>query len=357
MRRIIAVGFALLFSIQSAAAQQRPVRVLLLHDMEGLSGQDDWRMMSFGYPEQYARARQLLTDDVNATIEGLVAGGATKIDVVDGHGSGNSEPDLLLDKMDKRAQMVYRDRPFDPYIDMQDPNVYDAVALVGMHAKPGSKGFLSHTYTGGMEFWMNGRSLSEPEIIGYSWGRVGVPVIYVAGDEVLRGDIAQSMPGIEFVATKRGTSASTAVLFPLDSVRANMRSAATRAVKKLATIKPTVLSTPVQAALHARPPASLAALDSVPGINYKDQTVSFTAPDFEHAYRGIVALVSVASQGAAIATMREALRLQPNNAELTRAIGEFRTNRWLDYESGRWTPPPVIPAEIQNAGKKFFGDR
>jgi hypothetical protein len=136
-----------------------------------------------------------------------------------------------------------------------------------------------------------------------------------------------------------------------------MRAAGARAVKNLARIKPITLSTPVKAALHARPPASLAVLDSVPGIDYQDNTVSFTAPDFEHAYRGIVSLVSVASQSAAISTMREALRQQPNNAELQRAIGEFRVNRWLDYESGRWKPTPPVPAEIQNAGKKFFGDR
>ena len=85
--------------------------------------------------------------------------------------------------------------------------------------------------------------------------------------------------------------------------------------------------------------------------------MSWTAPDFEHAYRGIVSLVSVASLAGALSTTREALRLQPNAAELQKAIGEFRTNRWLDYESGRWAPPPVVPAEIQNAGKKFFGDR
>src|SRR6185503_21269594 len=114
MQRVLCLFFAALLAATQLHAQQRGVRILLLHDMEGLSGQDDWREMSFGYPEQYAKGRQKLTDDVNATIEGLVAGGATKIDVVDGHGSGNSEPDLLLDKMDKRAQMVYRDRPFDP---------------------------------------------------------------------------------------------------------------------------------------------------------------------------------------------------------------------------------------------------
>ena len=120
MRRILFLLAAASLATSQLPAQQRGVRILLLHDMEGLSGQDDWREMSFGYPEQYAKGRQKLTDDVNATIEGLAAGGATTIDVVDGHGSGNPDPDLLLDKMDKRAQMVSRDRPFDPYIDMQE---------------------------------------------------------------------------------------------------------------------------------------------------------------------------------------------------------------------------------------------
>src|SRR5882762_2194719 len=135
MKRMLVMAIALLLSAVTAGAQ-RPVRVLILFDMEGLTSENDWREMSFGYPEQYAKGRQKLTDDVNATIEGLVAGGATKIDVVDGHGSGNPDPDLLLDKMDKHAQMVSRDRPFDPYIDMQEAGVYDAVVLVGMHGKP-----------------------------------------------------------------------------------------------------------------------------------------------------------------------------------------------------------------------------
>jgi len=38
-------------------------------------------------------------------------------------------------------------------------------------------------------------------------------------------------------------------------------------------------------------------------------------------------------------------------------ISEFRINRWLDYESGRWKPAPPVPFEVQTAGKKYFGDR
>lgn len=358
MKRFVFVFAFLLAWASAAGAQGRPIRVLILHDMEGLTGEDDWRQFSFSYPEQYAKGRMLLTDDVNATIEGLVAAGATKIDIVDGHGSGNQEPDLLLDKLDKRAQLIYRDRPFDPYIDMQEQNVYDAVALVGMHAKPGSGGFVAHTYTGGMEFWMNGLSLSEPEIIAYSWARVNVPVIYVAGDEVLwTNDLNKTMPWVEYVAVKRGTSASTAILFPLDSVRANMRVAAKRALQNLGKMKLLTITAPITAALHARPPASLAVLDSVPGINYHDNTVTFIAADFEHAYRGILALGNVSGLAGSQSTTTAALRAQPEAAQTMRMIGEFRINRWLDYESGRWKPNPPIPFEVQVAGKKYFGDR
>jgi hypothetical protein len=135
-----------------------------------------------------------------------------------------------------------------------------------------------------------------------------------------------------------------------------MRVQARRALENLSRMKVMKIQTPVAAGLRARPPASLAVLDSVPGINYRDQTVSFQAATFEQAYRGIVALTSVASMAAAQSTMGEALRQQPGWAQTSRAITEFRVGRWLDYESGRWKPTPQVPAEIRNAGKKFFGD-
>src|SRR5205085_484738 len=93
MKRCLGILLALLVLLASSShAQQRRLRVLVLHDMEGLAGEDDWREFIASYPDLYARGRQLLTDDVNAVIAGLVAGGATSIEVVDGHGSGNPDP-------------------------------------------------------------------------------------------------------------------------------------------------------------------------------------------------------------------------------------------------------------------------
>ena len=50
-------------------------RILVYYDMEGISGQNDINSLGFGNPE-YDTAREWLTNDVNAVIDGLFAGRA-----------------------------------------------------------------------------------------------------------------------------------------------------------------------------------------------------------------------------------------------------------------------------------------
>src|SRR4030095_14339128 len=76
----------------SAHAREAPGRVLVYHDMEGLAGQDDWKSFLFSHPEKYPDGQKLLAADLNAVIDGLFAGGASQVDVVDAHGSGDHEP-------------------------------------------------------------------------------------------------------------------------------------------------------------------------------------------------------------------------------------------------------------------------
>jgi D-amino peptidase len=324
------------------------VRVLLYHDMEGLSGQDDPRTIFYRERELYARGRELLTADVNAVVEGLFAGGADEVHVVDAHGSGSPEPDLLLDKLDPRAQPVLRDAPFAPYVDLVEPGVYDAVAVVGMHAKTGAGGFASHTSTIGMEILFNGASVTETEIIGYSWGRADVPVIFATGDDKLEGNLS-TMPWLVFVRVKNATSASTAELLPVDEVHANMRGGAERALSGRASARVMKLTTPVRAALHAVPPARLNMLDGVPGIDYKDQTVTFQADDFRSAYDGVIALITVARGGYGD-VLNEYLR--GRDADAMPGYSAFLATRWWDVESGRWTPPPP-PDPVP--GRRYHG--
>ncbi|MEK6756024.1 MAG: M55 family metallopeptidase [Bacteroidota bacterium] len=332
--------------------KDRPIKILVYHDMEGLSGEDDWRMFSFRHKEQYRKGQELLVADVNAVIDGLFAGGASVVQVVDAHGSGNPDPDILLDRLDPRSSMVVRDKPFRQYVDLVEPGAYDAVAVVGMHAKTGSGGFASHTFTLGMDIFMNDMSITETELIGYSWGRVDVPVIFASGDDKLAKDL-QTMPWIEFVTVKKATSGSTADLRPLEEVHAEMRQAAARAVRNIGKANAMKLATPIKVSLRVVPPAGLDRLKSVPGINYSENMVTFLADDFGKAYDGVIALIGVATAGY-ISVTNETIRKLPNGEVLADQIGDSLSVRWLDYESGRWKPePPPAPP----AGRKYYGAR
>jgi D-amino peptidase len=336
-----------------APGREHP-RILLYHDMEGMAGEDDWRMFVFAHPEQYAKGRELLVADVNAVIDGLFAGGASAVDVVDAHGSGNPEPDIPSAALDRRARQILRDRPFRQYVDLVEPNVYDAVVCVAMHSKSGSRGFAAHTYTLGIELLIDDRPITETELIGYSWGRVGVPVIFGSGDDRLAADLA-TMPWIEFATVKRATSASTVTLRPLDEARADLRTKARRAVERFRAGEARVMTpgSPVRAAVRVRPPASLAVLRGVPGVNYADERVDFTAPDFGSAYDGMIALVGVAT-AAYPRVLQETLARAPDGRAALAAYSDSLFMRWMDYESGRWKPtPPPTPS----AGRRYHGAR
>lgn len=312
------------------------LRVLVYHDMEGLTGQSDPNTFRFSHPERYAVGRRYLTGDVNAVVAGLFDGGADEVHVVDGHGSGNPEPDLLVDQLDERAELVTRAEAFDAYVDLTEPGVYDAVAVVGMHAKTGSGGFASHTYTLGIDFVLNGMSVTETELVGYSWGRVGVPVVFASGDDRLAADLASPMPWLEMVTVKTATSASSADPRPVDEARGDLREGARRAVEGYREASAMRLEAPIVAQLHAVPPADLRVLEGVPGIAYSDQRVTFPAADFLSAYDGLVELVAVARTGYA-SVMAETARTMAGPA-FGPTYSDALFDRWLDFESGRWSP-------------------
>ena len=313
-------------------------RVLVYHDMEGLAGQDDPRTYLASKPEHYRRGREWLTADVNAVIAGLFDAGADEIHVTDAHGSGSQEPDLLLDRLDPRAEMVFRDQPYRPYIDLVEPGVYDAVAVVAMHSKTGSGGFAAHTFNPGTAVQVNGMWITETEVIAYAWGDVGVPVIFASGDDRLADDL-KTMPWIEFVTTKKATSASTAELYPVDSVRAELLARARRALENREEARAMTLTKPITAAVGAVPPADLSMLRGVPGIRYEDNTVTFEAPDYAAAYDGFTALIRVANEGYSD-LWREVAAAHPDGQALGQAYRDLLFGRWWDFESGRWTPPP-----------------
>jgi D-amino peptidase len=329
------------------------IRVLIIHDMEGLSGQSDPSSFDFG-TDLYPTGQELLAADLNAVIDGLFAGGATEVLVADGHGSGNPDPDVRSELLDPRATQILRDAPFDTYFDLPESEDIDAVAVVGMHAKTGSGGFASHTFTLGIDLLINGQSITETELVALSWGRVGVPVVFASGDDRLAMDL-ETMPWIQFVTVKEATAADDATPRPLEEARAELSAGARRAIGGLASAQVMKVSTPIHAGLRAVPPASLSSLEGIPGIDYGDDTLRFVTDDLREAYDGLVNIVDLAAIGY-VGVFQEVVRDQANADEIFEAFRTALTQRWFDQESGRYErPDPGSPDEP--TGRPYHGYR
>ena len=63
------------------------MRVLIMTDMEGVSGIVVWNQVTGGDP-MFEECRRLYTEEINAAVRGVKAAGANEIHVVDCHGAG-----------------------------------------------------------------------------------------------------------------------------------------------------------------------------------------------------------------------------------------------------------------------------
>ncbi|MGQ0649336.1 MAG: M55 family metallopeptidase [Gemmatimonadaceae bacterium] len=331
------------------------IRILILHDMEGLSGQSDPATFNFGDPA-YPEGQRLLVADVNAVVEGLYVGGATEVRVVDGHGSGNPEPDVRRDLLDQRATQILRDETFDGYFGVPEFERFDGVAVVGMHAKTGSRGFASHTFTLGIGIAINGQLITETELVGLSWGRVGVPVIFGSGDDRLAADLA-TMPWIEFTTVKQALAADSAAPRPVAEARAELTAKAKLAVENLKAGKARSMraNLPLRVGLRAVPPASLAALDGLPGVQYADSTATFPVDSLKHGYDVLLKLVGIATQAYARALPR-VIAERPGGPAVMASYWDRLGKTWFDYESGRWKPD-TTRAPSTATPRKYHGYR
>lgn len=320
---------------QGSATQEIPPlerpRILVRYDMEGMSGQSDWRTAAAWWPEQYLFGQKLLAADVNAVVAGLFDAGASIVDVVDQHGSGNPGFNLPPELLDQRVRQLLHRHDAPPV----GAGTYDAVVMVAMHGATGSGGFMAHSGTFGIDWIINGRSISEAERAAYAWGEAGIPVIFVSGDDRLRDDLLPVMPWLEYVVTKRSLSPQEVELRPVDVVRDELRTSAARAVQGLANVKPLRVTTPIRGAVRAVPPADLSILRHVPAIDHSNEQVSFVAATWAEAARALDALSRIAVAMGGQQVVDEILHRSPLWPEIERLREAGFWEYWIEMETQR----------------------
>ncbi len=153
----------------------------------------------------YDLAREFLTLELNAAIDGMFEGGATEILAVDGHGPGAINVKLL----DPRVEVL---RGWsDPVWPLCLDSSYDFVAWIGQHAKAGTPyGHLCHTQSlSCLDLSVNGVSIGEFGQLAMCASELGVRSIFVSGDAAMAAEAQALVPGIETATVKWGVKPGT----------------------------------------------------------------------------------------------------------------------------------------------------
>lgn len=265
------------------------MRVLISADAEGISGITNTNEMLFGRPH-YEFMRQMMTEDVNASIAGAFDGGATEVVVNDAHWTMTN---ILIERLDPRADLI---KGFQKHLCMVE-GVQDAdvIFFVGYHARTGdSYGVGNETILGReiIDISMNGRRVGESEINAAVAGQFGVPLAMASGDDAYERELRQTFPNVEFGLTKHAIDRWTARCLSLERARANIRAAAESGVRRAlrGEFSPYSLDGPVTLEVRFSSTAEALMASLVPGsIRSDPRTVSFTAGDAVAAWKGFFA--------------------------------------------------------------------
>ncbi len=200
------------------------MRVYISADMEGASGVVHAAQTAPDAPE-YARACELMIGDVNAAVEGALAGGATYVLVNDSHWNMRN---LRLEQLHPAAELISgTPKPFS-MVQGLDAS-FDAAFFVGYHGMAGSSpATIDHTYTEDSIYrvTIGGRTVGELGINALFAGHHGVPVALVTGDQTLAAEARALLGEVVAVEVKEAYSRSAARCLPLEESRRRIRDGA-----------------------------------------------------------------------------------------------------------------------------------
>lgn len=267
------------------------MRILISADAEGGTGITSTRELLIGQPH-FEWMRQMMTDDVNAAVEGAFAGGATEVVVNDSHWTMTN---VLIERIDPRADLI---KGSNKHLCMvEGVQQADAIFFLGYHARTGdSDGVGNETILGReiVEIRMNGTPVGESEINAAVCGHFGVPVVFASGDDRYEEELRQTLPDVEFGLTKYALDRWAARCLSPERSHANIRSAAQRAVEraKQAAFSPYRLEGEVELAVTFSSTAEALMASLVPGSRRETpRIVSFRAADAVAAWKGFYAVL------------------------------------------------------------------
>lgn len=267
------------------------MRILISADCEGITGITSTNELLFGRPH-YEFMRGMMTDDINAAIEGAYAGGASEVVVNDSHWTMTN---VQIERLDPRADLI---KGFHKHLCMVE-GVQDAEAVffLGYHARTGDSDAVGNETILGreiVEIRMNGKPVGESEINAAVCGEFGVPVVFASGDDLYEKELRETLPEVEFGLTKYALDRWTARCLPPQRSHANIRDAARAAVERArgGGFSPYRLEGPVSLSVTFSSTAEALMASLVPGsVRETPRIVTYEAANSVAAWKGFFAVL------------------------------------------------------------------
>jgi D-amino peptidase len=287
MRSSFLLATLLVPVLSATLTAQRPIKVFISVDMEGITGVvSNEQLGPDGF--EYQRFREFMTAEALAAIEGAREAGATQFVIADSHGNMQN---LLIDRFPTDVTIIRGgNRPLGMMHGID--STFSAAMFIGYHSSTTNvQGVRAHTMSSATfaGVYLNGRSIAESSINAALAGDAGVPVVMVSGDDAAVAEVRALLGDVETAEVKRSIGFHSAATMTPAAGQALIRSKARAAIARLRDFRPHRVAGPytLDIVYKSYMPAAVMAL--LPGIERRDaHTIRFGATRLQDVSRFLV---------------------------------------------------------------------
>ncbi len=281
----------LLLLIATPGAAQKPLKIYISADMEGVVGAvTDEQLSPEGF--EYGRFREFMTAEVNAAIDAARDAGATEFLVSDSHGNGQN---LLLEKLPDDVTVV---RSWPRPLAMMEgiDETFDGAIFLGYHTSTTSmRGVRAHTMSSSnlTAVRLNGVAVPEVGLNAAIAGHFGVPVIMISGDDAIVEEARSLLGEVEGAVVKWALSFHSARTLTPEAGYEVIRGKVKAAIGRIGDFKPYRLEPPIELEVslkHYRPVELLGYLPIVERVD--SHTIRFVGKNMIEVSRFLEFMLS-----------------------------------------------------------------
>jgi D-amino peptidase len=267
------------------------LRVLVSVDMEGIASIVGWDDTLEGR-SQYERCRELLTDEANAAVRGVLQFAPdSQVLVADAHAAMRN---VIPERLDRRARLLRGSPKADSMLSGITSGI-DAVLFAGYHGQSGTwQSVLAHTMNGSviLDVRCNGRSLGEIGLNIAHAAAHGATTVLVTGDDTAAAEASDVADGIHTVVVKWALGGWAAECLHPEEACDRIEAAVPAALAARDRIEPLQYDGPVDLEVDFVRPVMAEPFLLIPGMERcSGRGLRYHAPDFTTAY-GILELIA-----------------------------------------------------------------